>query len=164
MVINTDLRHPIYQPKQPEATTMPYLIEFIDKIARTKGRDVLLVGFRPPEDVSADLWDSEADIDWQRLPVRRQIIDWLETQGIAWQPCDYMADENSITSYEGQIYIDAPFDEANPTYRQLAAYLEMPDGTPRQAGAWFYVLPLARAMENAHHDEPGFWERWAENF
>jgi hypothetical protein len=31
-------------------------------------------------------------------------------------------------------------------------------------GAKFCYLPLAVAMENAHHDEPGFWDRWAENF
>jgi hypothetical protein len=25
-------------------------------------------------------------------------------------------------------------------------------------------VKLSTAMKNAHHDEPGFWERWAENF
>jgi len=34
----------------------------------------------------------------------------------------------------------------------------------RHAGVRFYVMPLDYAMENAAHDEPGFWERWAEDF
>ena len=28
----------------------------------------------------------------------------------------------------------------------------------------FYIVTLEHAMQNAHHDEPGFWERWADNF
>ena len=28
----------------------------------------------------------------------------------------------------------------------------------------FFYCPLDKAMENAAHDEPGFWQRWAENF
>jgi len=31
-------------------------------------------------------------------------------------------------------------------------------------GVVFCYLPLEMAMKNAHHDEPGFWDRWAENF
>ena len=28
----------------------------------------------------------------------------------------------------------------------------------------FFYLPLEHAMRNAHHDEPGFWDKWADNF
>jgi hypothetical protein len=28
----------------------------------------------------------------------------------------------------------------------------------------FWALSLNVATTNAHQDEPGFWERWAENF
>lgn len=49
-----------------------------------------------------------------------------------------------------------------------ALYLEFhpqhPDGSMRQAGVRFCVMPLAYAMRNVAHDEPGFWARWAEDF
>lgn len=28
----------------------------------------------------------------------------------------------------------------------------------------FRIVPLGQAMENAPQDEPGFWERWADDF
>jgi hypothetical protein len=31
-------------------------------------------------------------------------------------------------------------------------------------GLLFCYLPLDLAMKNKHHDEPGFWDRWADNF
>jgi hypothetical protein len=43
-------------------------------------------------------------------------------------------------------------------------YLEYPDGTMRFKNVCFYALSLEIAMQNAHHDAPGFWEKWAENF
>lgn len=66
--------------------------------------------------------------------------------------------------YRGQIYVDVPYDDSLPEYRKLADFLENPDGSARLPNAIFCYLPLEKAMENAHHDEPGFWEKWAENF
>lgn len=129
---------------------MPCLIEYIDAIARQKGRDVLLIKF---------------DKQWQRDTKRDKVIAWLDEQGIQWKPCQgYIAKENEITSYDGSLYIDVPFDREHPQYKQLAAYLEYPDETPRDEGVRFHYIPLEDAMKNAHHDEPGFWEEWAENF
>jgi hypothetical protein len=34
----------------------------------------------------------------------------------------------------------------------------------RHDGVRFYAMSLDHAMDNAEHDEPGFWERWAEGF
>ncbi|WP_340122667.1 hypothetical protein [Methylobacter svalbardensis] len=48
--------------------------------------------------------------------------------------------------------------------RYLRDYLENPDGSMRFETVGFWVLPLETAMKNAHHDESGFWERWAEDF
>lgn len=143
---------------------MPMLIDFIDKIARSKCRDVLFVTFQPPASLAPRGWNSEPFIDWEHLPVREQIIAWLDEQNIAWQPCGYVANENRMFSYDGQIYIDVPFDTASPIYRKLADYLETPDGRARLNGAWFCCLPLASAMKNAHQDEPGYWEKWGERF
>jgi hypothetical protein len=39
-----------------------------------------------------------------------------------------------------------------------------PMGTMRYENIRSYYLPLEVAMKNAYHDEPGFWERWAEDF
>lgn len=142
---------------------MPMLIEHIDAIARQKQRDVLYVGFHPDADeVNADDWGSE--IDWKNSSVRQSLCQWLTEQGIAWQICAGVADECSMVGYQGQLYIDVPFDEANAQYQQVREYLENPDGSMRYPTATFYYLPLAMAMENAHHDEPGFWEKWAEDF
>ena len=66
--------------------------------------------------------------------------------------------------YHGQIYIDIPFEPSAPEFKSLEAFLEFPDGKSRLDGVTFFYLPLAKAMENAAHDEPGFWDRWAENF
>ena len=38
------------------------------------------------------------------------------------------------------------------------------DGSMRFSEAAFLYLPLEKAMLNAAHDEPGFWDRWAQTF
>ncbi|MBY0577917.1 MAG: hypothetical protein K2P57_02615 [Burkholderiales bacterium] len=148
---------------------MPMLIEHIDAIARKKQRDVLCVAFEP-DNPSGSPEDDDYDpfqwvfIDWENLPVRQQIIDWLDGNGIEWQPCAHIANPNTMLPYRGWIYIDVPYDTSLPEYRKLADFLENPDGSMRLQHAVFCFVPLEKAMENAHHDEPGFWEKWAENF
>ncbi|HZW13949.1 MAG TPA: hypothetical protein VFF81_12255 [Noviherbaspirillum sp.] len=134
---------------------MPTIIRHIDQIARAKGRDVLYVVFHK---------ELTQPVDWEPLPIRKQIIAWLDDNGIAWQACGHVANPCFYCSYRGQIYIDVPFDESDPTYRKLRDYLERPDGTMRYEDARFCYLPLAAAMQNAHHDAPGFWEKWAEDW
>jgi hypothetical protein len=51
-----------------------------------------------------------------------------------------------------------------PIYHELNDYLEYPNGEMRFPTVRFYYLALEAAMQNAYHDEPGFWETWAENF
>lgn len=136
---------------------MPMLIEHIDKIARDKQRDVLVVIFGKNPD---EFFDAE----WEEFQIRQQIIEWLEAEGIAWRMCGHFANERLMCGYRGQIYIDVPFDRNNPTYLKVEAYLETPDGSPRYQDATFCYVTLKAAMKNAHHDEPGFWDRWAENF
>jgi hypothetical protein len=36
----------------------------------------------------------------------------------------------------------------------VEGYFENPDGTMRLPGVAFWLLPLATAMKNAHHDNP----------
>ena len=141
---------------------MPMLLEYIDAIARKKQRDVLFSVFRSPE--NADDAPQERDFDWKSDPLRQQVCQWLTVHQISWCPCGHFANECCMLSYRGQVYVDVPFDEDNPTYRMVRDYLETPDGNMRFRTADFCCLTLEIAMENAHHDEPGFWANWAENF
>lgn len=141
-------------------------IEHIDAIARQKQRDVLHVEFHLPETKNEDVskLDRLTEVEWRDLPIRHQLIDWLEGHGIDWKPCGHFANTRLMMGYCGQIYIDLPFDKSLSAYRELEAFLEHPDGTMRFPEATFYCCPLSLAMKNAAHDEPGFWSRWAENF
>ena len=130
---------------------MPMLIEHIDAIARKAKRDVLFVVFRSP-------------VDWQENRLRKQVCQWLDDHKVPWRECGPVADEHCMASYQGEIYIDVPFDEANPTYQKIQDYLENSNGTMRDPNVVFCCLRLDVAMRNAHHDEPGFWEKWAETF
>ena len=132
---------------------MPLLIKHIDTIAREKQRDVLFIIFEGNENGA-----SEIDEDWETLPLRKQIIEWLEAHGIAWSPCGEYADVNQMVSYRGQIYIDLPFDQTLPPYQALELFLENPDGSMRFHNAIFARLSLESAMKNAEYDAPGFWE------
>lgn len=141
---------------------MPMLIEYIDAIARQKQRDVLFVTFHAAKADPRDEWG--CSYDWENDPVRAPFCEWLTAHGIAWQCCAGVADENYMGPYEGGIYVDVPFDEVNPLYVLVRDYLENPDGSMKFETVSFWVLPLEKAMENAHHDEPRFWEQWAKDF
>lgn len=134
---------------------MPQLIEHIDAIARQKGRDALYLEFHPVGERST--YRYEAD------PVRETVLAWLDEHQIDWQSCGPYARPPSMPGWLGQVYLDVPFDESLAAYRTLRDYLELPDGSMRQAGVRFYALPLESANANAEHDEPGFWERVWEN-
>ena len=152
---------------------MPILLAHIDAIARQKQRGVLYVEFHPlaldpdaGEDLSArDIMASKTmpDCAWQSLPIRQQLISWLNHQGIGWQRCGHYAQVGLMMGYRGQIYIDLPFDTALPEFQALQTFLENPDGTMRYPRVHFIYCSLGKAMDNAAHDEPGFWERLAEN-
>lgn len=69
-----------------------------------------------------------------------------------------------MVSWLGQVCLDLPYDEALPEVRVPRDDLEHPDGTMRHAGLRSLVMPLDHAMESAAHGEPGFRQRWAEDF
>lgn len=135
---------------------MPQLIEHIDAIARKLKRDVLYLEFLKAQ--------RPHRADYRRLDARSRIVQWLDSERIAWRECAQPASETVIRSYAGEIFIDVPFDETDEQYRKVQAFLEHPDGTMRFDDVRFYVLTLETAMKNAHHDEPGFWDRWADTF
>lgn len=137
---------------------MPALIEHIDAIARQKGRAALYLEFHPQPAAERRSYRFEHD------PMRAQVLAWLDANGVAWRPCGPLANPAVMASWLGQVYLDLPWDEALPAYRVLRDYLELPDGSMRHPGVRFYAMPLELAMENAEHDEPGYWQRRAEEF
>ncbi|MDR1162767.1 MAG: hypothetical protein LBM17_02875 [Candidatus Accumulibacter sp.] len=140
---------------------MPFLLEHIDAIARKLGRDVLFVDFPA---CHHDIFMRSERVDYEKYKPRKTIIRWLDKNGIGWRPCAGFADENSMPSYAGEIHIDVPFDENDPTYKMVDGFLAHDDMTPKIEGSIFFYLPLEVAMKNKHHDEPGFWDKWAENW
>lgn len=142
---------------------MPLLIEHIDAIARQKQRDVLFLEFADPQSQSQGTGEPSSSWSWKSSPDRQSIIDWLKCNQIAWQRCGDLMDETTMSSYAGQIYLDVPFNDTDPVYQKIIRYLENPDGSSRVAGVKVFVLRLAVAMTNVHHDEPGFWDLWVED-
>jgi hypothetical protein len=134
---------------------MPRLLQYVDKIAREKGRDVLFVAF-----------DKKIyrNYDYEEWACRTQLIDWFENNQIGYIECFGIANENCIESYRGEIYIDVRHDESDPSYIKVKDYLENSDGSSRIPGVIFYLLRLELAMQNKHHDEPDFLDKWVENF
>lgn len=143
---------------------MPVLIKNIDAIAREKKRDVLYLVFHEKLFQHASDDNPFPDFDYHIYGPRIEIIDWLTTNNIEFYPTGDVAREYSIVPYLGQLYIDVPFDEGDSTYQKLFAHLENQDGSMKIDGIGFCYFPLEHALRNAHHDEPGFWEKHYENF
>jgi hypothetical protein len=137
---------------------MPAQIEYIDAIARKKGRAVLYLEFHPRPFKEWRNYRYEDD------PTRAAVLAWFDARGVPWSECGPFADPSVMAPYLGQVYMDVPYDTSLPAYRALCDYLEHPDGTMRHEGVCFYVLSIEHAMQNVEHDEPGFWERWADDF
>ena len=113
---------------------MPQLLKHIDAIAREKNRDVLFIHFEHYE-LSEE---GEEDTD----SVRAIVIAWLEDHGIGYDLCMGLEQEGFVDTYAGDIYIDLPYDESNPAYRELSLYLEDDHGNMMIEGALFFVLSL----------------------
>lgn len=131
---------------------MPMLIPYMDKIAREKQRDILLLSFENTSNHPEILFDMDKYEDYKP---RIDVISWLEDNKIDWQRCAYQGE----MGYSGIIYVDVPFDLNDPLYKKLAEHLENSDGTMKIDGVRFLYLPLEKAMEYACQDEPGYWER-----
>lgn len=133
-------------------------LEHIDAIARKKQRAVLYLEFHPEDRNMRSTYRFDLDV------ARDQLLAWLDSNGIGWQACGPFASVTRIEPYRGQVYLDVPFDEDFLQYRELRDALENPDGSMKHAWVRFMVVTLERALQNAGHDEPGFWERWADQF
>jgi hypothetical protein len=137
---------------------MPMIIEYIDKIARDKKRDVLYLVFKD------DSKPHDLFFDYENFEARKNVIAWLDENQISYAPCMGEASENSMRPYRGYLYIDVPFDKKNELFIKLSEFLENPDGSMKIKGVIFGYYPLEMAKKNEHHDAPGFWDEWAKNF
>ena len=138
------------------------IIEHIDKIARDKKRDVLYIVFNAPQE-NNDI-ENYFSYDYETDTTRIDFIKWLNDNKIPFEECGPIASENGWESYRGQLYIDIPMDENDVRYLTLNNHLEYENGDMKIDGIMYYHVPLKIAMKNAHHDEPGFWDKWAEDF
>ena len=134
---------------------MPVILKHIDKIAREKNRDVIFINF------NKEVFPS---YDHLKYKERNNLLQWLDENNIPYMECGPIADESGWESYRGQLYIDLPIDEKNKKYKLLCEHLDGPNSTFKIEGVESWIFPLEVAMKNKHHDEPGFWDRWAENF
>jgi len=134
---------------------MPQILEHIDKIAREKNRDVIFINFN--EDIFSN-YDYSEDAE------RNKLIKWLDENKIPYSECAPVASELGWGSYRGQLYIDIPKDDKNEKYQLICDHLISPDGSFKISGVEAWIIPLQVALKNKHHDEPGFWDKWAENF
>ena len=142
---------------------MPQVIEYVDAISRQKKRDVLFVTFYPEgEEKQRSRFATREE--WQHLPARRQVIEWLDGHQISWQPCGGIAGSNMELAYQGQIYIDLRFDRALSIYLQLENFLEHSDGTMKLPNTRFCFITHEFALRNAPHDDPAYWTNLADRF
>ncbi len=82
----------------------------------------------------------------------------LTEHQVDWQPCAYVADEHSMASYDGQLYLDVPYDDNDPLYVQMRNYWENPDGTMRFDTVSFWYLPLEKPWRWLTSMNPAFGE------
>ena len=140
---------------------MPMLIDHIDKIARDKRRGVVYIEFCKPPDFNRRNFDEYREnlfIDYESLEIRETLLQWFADNRIAVYRCGPFARAGRMERYRGQLYIDVPFDKNDPDYRKVENLLENEDGTMKFPQVLFFYLPLEAAMQNAHHDEPGYWD------
>ncbi len=113
---------------------MPSLIQHIDAIAREKQRDVLFVHF--------EHYQHE-----QPHSAREQLIAWLDQQHIDYMPCMGLEDPTLLDGYQGDLYLDVPFDIADPRFQLLSLHLEDEEGNMKIDGVLFFTLSLELALE-----------------
>lgn len=138
-------------------------IDHIDAIARKMGRDVLYVEFSGPAGKRSGQVQRKA-FAWKESQERKELIAWLDQQGIGCVPCSGIADLNSMQAYGGGLYIDLPIDERSLKFKAVLDHIEFPDGTQRTPALKAYTCSLDDAQANSAHDAPGFWEQWASTF
>lgn len=85
-------------------------------------------------------------VDWHSHPSRNSIVLWLNKNKIQWKPCAGISSNAMDFGYQGQIYIDIPYDHKNPLseqhykFKRLTQFIEDGKGNVRWVGVEFYCL------------------------
>jgi hypothetical protein len=129
---------------------MPQLIQHIDAIARTQGRDVLMIA--PDRD-----GPHEAGRLWLRSTARQAFIDWLDTAGIGWEPSGWPAQAGYMASYQGGIYVDIAYDPSAPLCAKLLDCVrEDANLFLKWPGMRLYLCSLSWAEQFAYQDQSDY--------
>lgn len=133
---------------------MPMIIDYIDDIAKRTKRPALFLTFQniPRKNMSdTEIEEMEIDsllgvVDWHSHPSRNSIVRWLNKNKIQWKPCAGISSSNMDLGYQGQIYIDIPYDHKKPLsgqhykFKRLTQFIEDGKGNVRWVGVEFYCL------------------------
>jgi hypothetical protein len=141
---------------------MPQVVEHIDRIARQRKQAVLFLEFHPYYDPKSHDFDKYFEpFDYKHCEVRDEIIGWFKKNGIKYESCFSIRHDWCLCEpYNGQLFIDVPYDKNDPDYIKLETYLENPDGTVKFEDVRFYVLSYEVALQNKHHDDPEYWDNF----
>ena len=141
---------------------MIFCLEHIDAISRKRNRDVIYIDFISPASLgekNSKKINPKFLPNWEANLERIELITWLESEGIAWQPCAPFANPSVLEEkYSGQIYIDLPIEKSNIKFTRLEKFLENSDGTPRLRGVRFQFCSQEEALRNSEHDKPEYWD------
>jgi hypothetical protein len=127
-----------------DSSAMPQILKTLDEIARDKQRDVLCVRFFDPRRLIPK------PLTAARRKLKSELIQFLDDHSISWSECFDPATEHlMIYPYSDSIYLDVPYDLADPGYRLVADYLETPGGEPKYEDMHFCVRTLVAAIKTA---------------
>ena len=133
---------------------MPMLIQYIDKIAVQKQRDVLLVRFTKAPFVGNEEYPEPVE-DWEKCSARQVFLQWCQDNSILATPCGPASNSGWIVGYFGDLYIDVPNEPDNADFHKLSDHLEHPDGRMKQPHDTFYLFPLDVAEHCQHKSQSG---------
>ncbi len=108
---------------------MPQLIDYIDKIARDKNRDVLYLLFKPQKGDDPILFLIMKPVNAET----RSSSGWRKTTSPIIHAWESGLERAGLDSYNGFLYIDVPYDEADADFKKLALLVSRTPG-------WFHAL------------------------
>jgi hypothetical protein len=76
---------------------------------------------------------------------RERLIEKLRRGGFGWEPCRIFRFENDPADYCGSIFIDVPYCEREPRYREVASWFDSICGVREMDGADLCILSIERA-------------------
>jgi hypothetical protein len=126
---------------------LPLLVHTTIEIGLREQRDILLLTFRDEMAQIKSIENPPVDGSWDELPERKEIIRWLDSHEVGWEPCFHIPPGYLFAEYEGAIYIDVTPTADNPKYLQLLEYLEDESEQCRFPGVGFWLMLYKVALK-----------------